>query len=194
MILRSILLLGVGAAFACVTPALAAGTTAPAKTETAAAQPQAVAALETEKPKAGAPAAKKPTPKAKKLAKAKAKKKKKAVVAEEAKPEKPKGLFAALFGGDIKDEKAKEKVAKKPAPAKPIAKVKVKQTVAPPVEPEPVAIAITGNSGELRSESRGKADLVRQPVRRLGVAVDAAGDAGARLVAREEAGQEASSR
>ena len=159
MILRSILLLGVGAAFACVTPALAAGTTAPAKTETAAAQPQAVAALETEKPKAGAPAAKKPTPKAKKLAKAKAKKKKKAVVAEEAKPEKPKGLFAALFGGDIKDEKAKEKAAKKPAPAKPIAKVKVKQTVAPPVEPEPVAIAITGNSGELRSEVQEKPTL-----------------------------------
>ena len=135
------------------------------------------------KPKSRRPARlrqRSPLAKAKKLAKAKAKKKK-AVVAEEAKPEKPRGLFAALFGGDIKDEKAKEKVAKKPAPAKPIAKVKVKQTVAPPVEPEPVAIAITGNSGELRSEVKEKPTLVRQPVRRLGFAVDAARNPGARL-------------
>ena len=65
MILRSILLLGVGAALACATPALAAGTVVPAKTETAAAaQPQAVAALETETPKADMPAVKKPTAKA----------------------------------------------------------------------------------------------------------------------------------
>jgi len=151
MILRSILLLGVGAAFACASPALAAGTVVPAKTETAAAaQPQAVAALEAETPKADVPAVKKPTAKAKKKV-AKAKAKKKTVVAEEAKPEKPRGLFAALFGGDIKDDKtkAKEKKAAKAAPAKPIVKVKAKPE--PVVEPEP-ELAITGNTGELRSE------------------------------------------
>jgi lipoprotein-anchoring transpeptidase ErfK/SrfK len=156
MILRSILLLGVGAAFACATPAFAAGTVVPAKTETAAAQPQAVAALETETPKAEVPAVKKPVAK-KKVAKAKAKKK--VVVAEEAKPEKPRGLFAALFGGGIKDEKskAKEKAAKA-ALAKPIVKVKVREKVKP-VEPEPVELSISGNSGELRSERQAKPTL-----------------------------------
>jgi lipoprotein-anchoring transpeptidase ErfK/SrfK len=157
MILRSILLLGVGAAFACATPALAAGTVVPAKTETAAAQPQAVAALEAETPKADVPAVKKPTAKAKKKV-AKAKAKKKAVVAEEAKPEKPRGLFAALFGGDIKDDttKAREKKTAKAAPAKPIVKVKAKPE--PVVEPEP-ELSITGNTGELRSEKAEKPTL-----------------------------------
>jgi lipoprotein-anchoring transpeptidase ErfK/SrfK len=161
MILRSILLLGVGAAFACATPALAAGTSLPANTETAAAQPQAVAALEAETPKAEAPAAKKLVAKAakKKVAKAKAKKKK-TVVAEEAKPEKPRGLFAALFGGDIKDEKTKSKEkAAKAAPAKPIVKVKAKTKPEPVVEPEPVELAISGNTGELRSEKQARPTL-----------------------------------
>ena len=158
MILRSILLLGVGAALACATPALAAGTVVPAKTETAAAaQPQAVAALETETPQADAPAVKKPVAKSakKKVAKAKAKKKK-VVVAEEAKPEKPRGLFAALFGGGIKDAKAKEKSAK-PAPAKPIGTAKTRKLA--PVEPEPVELAVVGNTGELRSEKQAKPTL-----------------------------------
>jgi lipoprotein-anchoring transpeptidase ErfK/SrfK len=157
MILRSILLLGVGAAFACATPALAAGTVVPAKTETAAAQPQAVAALEAETPKADVPAVKKPTAKAKKKF-AKAKAKKKAVVAEEAKPEKPRGLFAALFGGDIKDEKSKatQKTAKA-APAKPIVKAKARKVE--PVEPEPVELSISGNTGELRSEKQARPTL-----------------------------------
>ena len=156
MILRSILLLGVGAALACATPALAAGTVVPANTETtAAAQPQAVAALEAETPKAELPALKKPVakPARKKVAKAKSKKK---VVAEEAKPEKPRGLFAALFGGDIKDEKSKVKQkSAKAAPAKPIVKAKKVE----PVEPEPVELTISGNSGELRSEKRAKPTL-----------------------------------
>jgi len=158
MILRSILLLGVGAAFACATPALAAGTVVPAKTETAAAQPQAVAALEAETPKADVPAVKKQVKK--KVAKAKAKKK--PVLAEEAKPEKPRGLFAALFGGDIKDDKtkAKDKKTAKAAPAKPIVKVNAKAKVVPVVEPEPEPeLSITGNSGELRSEKVEKPTL-----------------------------------
>ena len=158
MILRSILLLGVGAAFACAAPALAAGTTAPAKTETAAAQPQAVAALESETPKADAPAVKKPTAKGQEEV-AKAKAKKKAVVAEEAKPEKPRGLFAALFGGDIKDEaKAKEKKIAKAAPAKPIVKVKAKRCAAGRAGAGR-DLSITGNTGELRSEKQVKPAL-----------------------------------
>ena len=160
MILRSILLLGVGAAFACATPALAAGTVVPAKTETAAAaQPQAVAALEAETPKAAVPAVKKSVAKSTKKKVAKAKSKKKVVAAVEAKPEKPGGLFAALFGGGIKDEnaKAKQKTAKA-APAKPIVKVKAKEKVQP-IEQEPVEFAISGNRGELRSEKQAKPTL-----------------------------------
>ena len=161
MILRSILLLGVGAAFACATPAFAAGTTAPAKTETTAAQPQAVAALETETPKADAPAAKKPARQVgqEDVAKAKAKKKK-PVVAEEAKPEKRRACSPRCSAATsrTRSPRPRQKAAKA-APAKPIAKVKAKQTEAPPVEPEPVELAITGNSGELRSEKQAKPTL-----------------------------------
>lgn len=169
MILRSLILLGVGAAIVCAAPALAAGTTPASSTETAAAapattatattgssQPQ-MAALETGTPKADAPPVKKPKAVAKKTTK------KKKVVAkakpvEEPKPEKSRGLFAALFGGGIKDagdDDAKKKADASKAKTK-VAKAAAKPTkvVAPePVEEAEVLPAITGNDGELRSEN-----------------------------------------
>jgi lipoprotein-anchoring transpeptidase ErfK/SrfK len=153
MILRNILLLGVGAALACAMPAFAAGTIVPAKTETAAPQTQTVAMLETGTPDvAQTPKAAKP--KVKKLAKAKAKKK--SAVAEEAKADKPQGFFASLFGGSIKDssksDSKKVKVVK-------TAVVKVEKKPEP-VDLEPIDPTITSNSGELRSEQRQRPTLL----------------------------------
>ena len=93
MILRSLLLLGVGAAIACATPVFAAGTTAAETTETTTAAAVQVAA-NTEK---------KIIKKKTKTAKKKTGKKKPAET-EEAKEEKSRNLFSTLFGGGIKEK------------------------------------------------------------------------------------------
>src|SRR5262245_27060310 len=99
---RSLFLLGVGAAIACATPAFAAGTAAAAhKTEVVAAATQSVAALDAATSKADPAKVKKPK------AKSVSKKKKKPAV-EEVTEEKPHGLFAALFGGGIKQTSSKD--------------------------------------------------------------------------------------
>jgi lipoprotein-anchoring transpeptidase ErfK/SrfK len=159
MILRSILLLGVGAALACAGPAFAAGATAPATTQTAKSQTQTVAALETGTPDAAqSPKVTKPKAKAKKLAKAKAKKK--PAVVEAAKPEKQ-GFFSSLFGGSSKKlsskPDSKTKVVKT-ADARPVVKVKQRAKPVEP-EPEPIDLSITANTGELRSEKQVKPSL-----------------------------------
>jgi lipoprotein-anchoring transpeptidase ErfK/SrfK len=160
MILRSILLLGVGAALACAAPAFAAGASAPATTQAAKSQTQTVAALETGSPDAAqTPKAAKPKAKSKKLAKAKAKKK--PAVAEAAKPEKQ-SFFSALFGGSSKKlspkPDGKTKLAKT-ADGRPVAKIKQSAKPVEP-EPEPIDISITSNSGELRSEKQVKKPTV----------------------------------
>lgn len=156
MILRSLLLLGVGAAIACASPAFAAGTTAAGKTETATTETETsrVAALETEPPKADETVIKKPKAKAaqKKATKKVAKnKKKQPVETEEAKEEKSRGLFASLFGGEIKQKD--DAKAAKAKPVKTAAKTK-KEQPKPVEEVEPIDVSISGNKGELRSENR----------------------------------------
>jgi lipoprotein-anchoring transpeptidase ErfK/SrfK len=154
MILRSLLLLGVGAAIACAGPAFAAGTTAADKTQTAATETQKVAALETETPKADETVVKKPKAKSvqkkatKKLAK---NKKRQPAETEEAKEEKSRGLFASLFGGEIRQKDAQDDAKAKPV--KTAAKTK-KDQPKPVEEVEPIEVSITGNKGELRSESQ----------------------------------------
>lgn len=158
MILRSLLLLGVGAAIACATPAFAVTTTAD-KTETATAKTDAVAALNADPSKADQAVVKKPKAKsATKKVKKKVAKKKKPAATEEVAEEKPKGLFATLFGGGIKekngrdDTKAKAKEDTK-AKAKPVkVAVKPKAEEPKPEEVEPVDVSFTRNPGELRSE------------------------------------------
>lgn len=172
MILRSIFLLGVGVAVACATPVFAAGTTAKTETTATTADSQKVAALNPEVPKADTAVVKKPKakPTAKKASKKKVAKAKKP--AEEAVPEKPKSLFAALFGGGIKDKgkddpkvkakddpKAKAKSAKAAAAAKAAADARLKAKREPKPEPEEILPAITANSGELRSEKPEKKDF-----------------------------------
>jgi len=151
MILRSLLLLGVGAAIACAQPALAAGTSASSDTAraTTASIPK-VAALETETPKADAAVPKKPKSKAarktaKKLAKAKKK-----PAAEEPREEKQ-GFFDRLFGGDIKHKPKEE--AKKAKPIKVAAKARAKAKPVEEVE-DPTLPEVVSNSGELRSEAK----------------------------------------
>lgn len=159
MILRSILLLGVGAALASAAPAFAAGTTAATpQTETASAAAPAVAALETETPKADTPAVKKPKAKASKKAAKKVAKTKKKPAVEEPKEEKQ-GFFAKLFGGDIKQKaKADVKTADAGVKAKPVkVTAKAREELKPIEEIEdPGLPQITGNSGELRSENPAK--------------------------------------
>jgi len=155
MILRSLLMLGVGAAIACAVPAHAAGTTSPAdQTKIASAATETVAAVDPDTTKAKAPAVKKPKAKTanKKSTKKVAKSTKKPpVVAEE---EEKRGFFSRLFGGPIKEkDKAAAKTVKTAAATKPKAK-----PLAKPVEPvafvddDPGLPEVTGNSGELRSE------------------------------------------
>ena len=101
----------------------------------------------------------------KKVAKAKSKKKK-AVIAEEAKPEKPRGLFAALFGGDIKDEKSKAKQKTAKSDACQADRSRPSRRSWSQSSRSRIELSIIGNSGELRSEKQGKADAFRRPVRR----------------------------
>jgi lipoprotein-anchoring transpeptidase ErfK/SrfK len=160
MILRSLLLLGVGAAIACAVPAFAAGTTAAGKTETATADSQKVAAVEAETPKVDKSVVKKPKAKAtaKKSTRKKLAKTKKPAATEEAKAEKPKGLFAALFGGGIKEKKVDPKAnARSKVVAKPVARTKKEQPK--PEEIEPVQVSVAGNKGELRSVNQEKPGL-----------------------------------
>ena len=191
MILRSILLLGVGAAFACATPAFSAGTVVPAKTETAAAaQPQAVAALETETPKADVPAAKKPSPNRPRRRSPRRKPRRKTWQS----PRKPSlksraACLPALFGGDIKDEKskAKQKTAKA-TPARADPQGQGEEAGASPSRNRS-SLSIIGNNGELRSEKQAKPTLFAGLFGGR-VAPTAARDPRARLRSREEAGQE----
>ncbi|MDW6022838.1 L,D-transpeptidase [Mesorhizobium sp. BAC0120] len=149
---RSLLLLGIGAAIACA-PAFAAGTTADTgKTEVVAAATQSVAALEaatsktdpaTEKKLKAKSASKKNN---KKLAKAK----NKAGVEEAKEEEKPRGLFAALFGGGLKQAPSKEDGKEKAKLVATVAKTKAEPETQ---QPQPIQVSITGNKGELRSEN-----------------------------------------
>lgn len=159
MILRSLLLLGVGAAIACATPAFAAGTTTADKTETTAAKTDTVAALSTDPSKADETAVQKPKAKsATKKVKKKVAKKKKPAATEEVVEEKPKGLFATLFGGSIKEKndkddskaKAKDDAKAKAKPVKVAVKPKVEESK--PEDTEPVDVSFTRNPGELRSD------------------------------------------
>jgi lipoprotein-anchoring transpeptidase ErfK/SrfK len=152
MNLRSLLLLGVGAAVACATPASAAATTAASDSgtkQTSVTAPQAVVALETDKPKTDATVVKKKTA-AKKTTRKVVKAKK--PVQEEAKDEGG-GFFDRLFGGPIKDKgqddgsKAKAKVVKVST------KAKADPEPATVVADDPSLPKITSNSGELRSEA-----------------------------------------
>jgi len=158
MILRSLLLLGVGAAFACAVPAFAAGNPpAVDQTQTASAATQTVAAVDSGTTKTDAPAVKKPKAKTaakktttKKVAKATGKTKKPADDAAEEQG----GFFARLFGGPIK-QKSTDKAGTRTADAKLKAKpVKLAKAAVDPVvvDDDPGLPEITGNSGELRSE------------------------------------------
>jgi hypothetical protein len=150
MILRSILLLGVGAALACSGPAFAAGATAPATTQTAKSQTQTVAALETATPDtAQTQKVSKPKAKTKKVAKAKGKKKKPAVA--EARNLKS-GLLPSLFGGSKKPSSTPDsKNIVKTADARPVVTIRQR---AKPVEPERSRSTLIPPTPELRSESR----------------------------------------
>jgi lipoprotein-anchoring transpeptidase ErfK/SrfK len=157
MILRSLLLLGVGAAIACAPPAFAAGTSAsPDSTPATTALTPQVAALETETPKAETAVPKKPKAKAAKKTAKKVAKAKKKPAAEEPKEEKQ-GFFDRLFGGDIK-QKPKEGLKKEAKKAKPIKVAAKAREKAKPVEEveDPTLPAIVSNSGELRSEAKDK--------------------------------------
>jgi len=160
MILRSLLLLGVGAAVACAVPALAAGTTpATDQVQTASAATQNVAALEAVAPKTETAVVKKPKAKsaAKKTGKKVAKAKKPATddVAED------KGsFFSRLFGGGIKQKSdAGAKTADAKLKAKPVKLVVKPKQLPPIVEEDPTLPQITGNNGELRSEKQEKPTL-----------------------------------
>jgi lipoprotein-anchoring transpeptidase ErfK/SrfK len=157
MILRSLLMLGVGAAIAYAVPAHAAGTMPPAdQTKIASAATETVAAVNSDTTKATAPAVKKPKAKtaAKKSTKkvAKAATRKPPVVEEEEKG----SFFSRLFGGPIKEKDKAAKIAKTAAVTK------LKANPAKPVEPvafvddDPGLPEVAGNSGELRSEQPGQ--------------------------------------
>lgn len=161
MKLHSLLLMGVGLALACTFPAFAAGTSTPPDViETAVAGAQKANVLEASTPKADTATVKKPKVKStakkandnKKVAKAKKK-----PAAEQAEEQKPKSLFASLFGGGIKsrsdDDKAKAKAKVPPAP------VQAKQQPKPVEELEPIDASFTSNNGELRSAPPQEPDL-----------------------------------
>jgi lipoprotein-anchoring transpeptidase ErfK/SrfK len=153
MILRSLLLLGVGAAIACAQPAFAAGTSASSDSSTATTAPTPrVAALEIETPKADT--IKKPKAKAAKKTAKKVAKAKKKPVAEEPKEEKQ-GFFDRLFGGGIK-QKPKEELKADTKKAKPIKVAAKAREKAKPVEEveDPTLPEIVSNAGELRSEAK----------------------------------------
>ena len=158
MILRSLVTLGLGAVIALSSPAIvSAQATAPTVEKS-----EKVASVETEKPKAKAKAKpSKASQKKKQLAKNKKAKADKE--AEQATKENSGGLFAALFGGPVKDESATDKpVAKKTgAKAAKEAAAKGKATLdraakakkeEPVIEVPKLEIVSTGNNGELRSE------------------------------------------
>jgi lipoprotein-anchoring transpeptidase ErfK/SrfK len=149
---RSLFLLGIGATIACAAPAFAAGTTADTgKTEVVAAATQSVAALEAATSKADPATEKKLKAKSasKKNNKKLAKTKNKAV--EEAKEEeKPRGLFAALFGGGLKQASSKDDGKEKAKLVATVAKTKAEPEAQ---QPQPIQVSITGNKGELRSET-----------------------------------------
>jgi lipoprotein-anchoring transpeptidase ErfK/SrfK len=157
MILRSFILLGVGAVFACAVPAFAAGTTpAVDQTQTASAATQTVAAVNSGTTKTDAPVVKKPKAKAaakkttKKVAKATGKAKK---PADDAVEQQEGGFFARLFGGPIKRKSSDDtKTADAKVKAKPVKATKAAAEPAVPIDDDPGLPEIASNSGELRSE------------------------------------------
>jgi lipoprotein-anchoring transpeptidase ErfK/SrfK len=152
MILRSLLLLGVGAVLACAAPAFAAGVT-PAidQTQTASAATETVAAVDPGTTKTDSPVIKKPKAKtaAKKTTDKVAKAKK---PADDATEEKKGSFFARLFGGPVsqKTDDKDTKVADAKVKAKPVKLTKSQPPL--PIEDDPGLPEISGNSGELRSE------------------------------------------
>lgn len=135
-----------------------------------------LASLAQTKPAVEAPAkpAKKPIVKKKVSAKAKATKTAKAAkgkskkpVVEEVVEEKPKGLFASLFGGPVKPaEKVKLEQPRKVASAKPASKPAAPLPGLEPLPVQPVAmtagaaaVLADGNNGELRSGDPGNGGI-----------------------------------
>ena len=155
MLARLFILLGMSVSLAMTLPA-APSMAAPAKVEKEVIKKKTAA-----KPKA------KQTAKTKAKGKQAAKKKDGKKPVEEAVVEKPKGLFASLFGGPIKpkDDKAKAAAKKDEKTTKAAAKAKVEEQAEkklPPLKPlpvEPVVLSLAdaeviknGNNGELRSD------------------------------------------
>lgn len=158
MLARSLAILGLGISLAFAAPV---ATFAQTKTQT-------TASVEAKKPIIKKKAAAKAKPAAKSAkAKGKGKNKKAKPVEEEVVEQKPRGLFATLFGGPIKSdkdkksadkaklaqaEKAKKGPARKPlAPLPPLEPLPQVEQVA--MTPEASDVVSNGNNGELRSET-----------------------------------------
>jgi len=157
MFARSLAILGLGISLAVSAPIAAF----------AQAKPQTTASVEAKKPVVKKKVAAKTKPGAKKIAKAKvknAKNKKAKAVEEDVAEQKPRGLFAALFGGPVKseaDKKAAQKAAKlAEAKKRPMRKPATPLAPLDPLPIEPVAltpeaseVVSNGNNGELRSDN-----------------------------------------